>query len=167
MSEIKYSKLCSSANLITGSVTRVYCAEDHLLIVSSTFGNEYYRRFFFKDICMINVYRNALGTACIIVAGCVFVLFSLLAAVLYSFSAETAAWVMIGLALISLVYLSLRLWRGPTASAVITTQNSREPVVISNYFRKSVAVVGRINNLILQQQPPMSLEEILQGLEGG
>ncbi|MBN1865334.1 MAG: hypothetical protein JW808_10570 [Victivallales bacterium] len=165
MSEIKYSKLCSSANLITGSVTRVYCAEDHLLIATSTFGNEYYRRFFFKDICMINVCRNVLGMVCSIVAICVFVLFSLLAALSYSFSVETA-WVLIVVALISLGYLSLRLWRGPTANAVITTQNSREPVVISNYFKQSVEVVGRINRVIVQQQPQIPLEEILLGLEG-
>lgn len=164
--QIKYTKLCSSTNMLSGGTQRLMITDDHLLIAIKKGTNEEYRRFYLKEICQLTVYKTWWGMFTNIIISLIIAFFLFMAVSANYMKANEGSFVFASIAIFMLLGLLLNILRGPTAKVLLTTLNSEDSIVFSHYFHKTVKVLKKIRPMIEKAQNGVTREETIARLAG-
>ena len=140
-----------------GEASRLFLADDHLLLVSATGFSESYRRFYLRDIQSITARRTVtweLGNG-----ACGFILFWMIIGLVSSNAgAEAFGW---GIATGFLLALLLfNIFRGPTCVCEIHTAVQSRRLGSVNRMRAARKLLARLRPKIEAAQGPLDIEEL-------
>ena len=158
--DCRYVRLKKTANSLSGVMTSVYMSSDHILVASTVYFHERYKRFFFQDICSITVHRTVVGMVTCIVSLALALVFGLFAVLLLNISSGSVRDLGIFMLFPAVIASAVFCWSffsGPTANAIIVTKTSRENVMIAGHLKQAVKIVEAITPMILvSQEAPVS-----------
>ncbi len=152
----EYIRLPGKHKDLIGCYYHLWRARDHLLYVSYRFGDEYYKRFYYKDIQTIVIRKTAMGKVHNGIMGGMAVLFGLLA----FFTGDIGAWIFGSLAATATIILIVNVLRGPTCEGYIQTAVQKEKLKPFKRLRTAGKVLDIIKNLIEQAQGVISDQEL-------
>ena len=166
----KYKKLCKSVDTM-GKRSRLLFVDDHILQCSNIMGSEEYRRFFFKDLQSITVYRTLSGFISNIVMAIVIISFITIGTLLYFFAYNDAFLAAGGflsvIVIVVFIALIMNLIKGPTSKTIITTLNSQDTLVLSGRFYKTKKVIDSLREYIVKEQGEFLQSDIVNKLQEG
>ena len=166
----KYKKLCKSMDFI-GKKSRLLLVDDHILQCNTIAGSEEYRRFFFKDLKSITVFRTIASKINNIIMSILALIFTLLIIVIYFFASRDAlevVGVILGvIVLIDIIILVINIIKGPSSKTIITTLNSQDTLVLSGRFYKTKKVIDSLREYIVKEQGEFSQRDIVNKLIEG
>jgi hypothetical protein len=141
----KYKRLCSGGHLFYRYT--LWLGPDHLLYISTGIFVEDYKRFYFKDIQSLMIYKTNAWKVWNIVLACLGALFLIMAIL----SADTAIVAGILAGLLSSI-LAFNLIKGPTCASHIQTAVQKEKLHSMVRINKAQKIMDSIKPLILSVQ---------------
>lgn len=167
----KYKKLCKSSVDLIGKRSRLLFVDDHILQCNKIAGSEEYRRFFFKDLQSITVFRTLSGFISNIILSIVIIFFISLGMLVYFFAGSDVFFgvgIFFGIiTLIVFIALIINLIKGSTSKTIITTLNSQDTLVLSGRFYKTKKVIDSLREYIVKEQGEFSQKDIVNKLQEG
>jgi hypothetical protein len=167
MAEKEYRRLTrtrarSAAGIITISRSSLWLGKDHLLVIETSGYTESYKRFYFRDIQGIILWKTDRWK----IWALVFVLLAGLCGLIAVLSGEpVAAWIFGILAGLLLLALGLDLAAGPTCRCQFRTAVQTEEFPSLNRLRRTRKVLDRVRPLIVAAQGALSPEELSARLQ--
>ena len=152
----EYIRLPGKHRYLMVNYFHLWRARDHLLSVSCWFGDEYYKRFYYKDIQTIIIRKTAMGKVHNGIMGGMAVLFGLMA----FFTGEIGAWIFGSLASATTILLIVNVLRGPTCEGYIQTAVQKEKLKSLKRLRTAGKALDIIKKLIEQAQGVISDQEL-------
>ena len=152
----QYQKLPGRAAGL-GEVSRLFLADDHLLLVSATGFRESYRRFYLRDIQSITARKTVTGQVVNGAFG-----FTLFGAILGVVSSKDGA-VTLGWGMATGFFFALLLFnvlRGPTCVCEIHTAVQSRRLGSVNRMRAARKLLARLRPHIEAAQGPLAVEEL-------
>ncbi len=141
---------------LIGCYYHLWRARDHLLYVSYRFGDEYYKRFYYKDIQTIIIRKTAMGKIQNGIMGAMTVLFGIMA----FFTGDIGAWIFGTLASATTILLIVNVLRGPTCESHIQTAVQKEKLKSLKRLNTAGKSLDIIKKLIEQAQGVISAQEL-------
>ena len=152
-----YKKLSRHRRNAAG-YSRLWLAEDHLLLVTSSGYSEEYRRFFFPDIQALIVRRTRWSTGLNWTLGLSSALFGALGFTVPN-EGGIVLWSIAGICLIAaLINMAL----GPTCSVQIQTAIAKHPLEPINRLREARKVIAQLAPLIRAVQGDLTPQQIAE-----
>ena len=169
MAEQQYQRLTRSRSRSVFGIASVarsslWLGEDHVLRIDSTGYNEYYKRFYFRDIQAIFIRRTRNWIIWAAIFGGLTALFALLA---FTSAGVEAAAIFGSVAGIFLLALIFDLAAGPSCACHLRTAVQVEDLPSVNRMRRARKVLDRLRPLIAATQGQLSPEEVSARLSGG
>ncbi|MDM8553245.1 hypothetical protein QUF75_00735 [Desulfococcaceae bacterium HSG7] len=153
----KYIRLPGKHKDLVGNYFHLWRAKDHLLSVSYRFGDEYYKRFYYKDIQTIIIRKTAFGKVQDGIMGGMTVLFGVMA----FFTGDVGALIFGILASATTLLLFINIiFHGPTCECYIQTAVQKEKLKSLKFLKRAVKVTDIIKKLIEQAQGVISAQEL-------
>jgi hypothetical protein len=149
-----YKKL-SSQRHHGSNYSRLWLAEDHVLLVTTTGYTEEYRRFFFADIQAVFIRKTKAGT----VANWALVCIAIVLAVLGIFVSE-AFILCVVVAGFCLLFAGFNALLGPTCLVEIQTAVARQELPPLHRLRPSKKIVARLLPLVTAAQGETTPEQL-------
>lgn len=145
-----------------GETSRLYLAEDHLLLVSAAGFHETYRRFYFRDIQAITLRKTVTGLVINVVAAIPLAI-SLAGLASASNGEEATVWSIP--AGIFLGFLLFNVLRGPTCACEIHTAVQTRRLGPMGRLRSAGKTLARLRPLIEAAQGPVPADELRARLD--
>jgi hypothetical protein len=153
----KYIRLPGKHKDLIGNYFHLWRAHDHLLSVSYRFGDEYYKRFYYKDIQTIIIHKTVMGKVQNGIMGGMTVLFGIMA----FFTGDIGAVVfgILAFATTSLLLTNI-IFHGPTCECHIQTAVQKEKLKSLKFLKKAIKAADIIKEQIEQAQGVISGQEL-------
>ena len=152
-----YKKLSRYYRGMSG-YSRLWLAEDHVLLVTSSGYKEEYRRFFFADIQALIVRITRWGKGLNWTFGASALVFGMLG---FTAAAEGALFLWIVAAACAMA-VGINTALGPTCSVYIQTAIARHPLEPLRRFSQAKKVIARVSPLIQSAQGTLSPEQLAE-----
>ena len=144
---------------------RIFQMKDHLLIASSNMITENYRRIFFNDLQMIQVYKTKRGVVYNIISGCLLFFFIFCFNLSWKIFPLQVFCGVSGLAV--LIILIVNSIMGPTSKCFVKTKNSSEYLKLTGRLKTTEALLRKIHDPMVDVHGDFSQDELLQRLKDG
>ena len=156
----EYLRLPGKHKDLMGNYYHLWRAHDHLLSIAYRFGDEYYKRFYYKDIQTIIIRKTVTGKVQNWILGGMAVLFG----VMGFFTGEIGAWTFGSLVLITTLLLLINVLRGPTCESQIQTAVQKEKLKSLKRLKTAAKALNIIKKLIEQAQGVIPAQELRTAL---
>ncbi len=157
----QYQRLPGKHKSLLGGYFHLWRGADHLLSVSYRFGDEYYKRFYYKDIQAIIVRKTAMGKIQNGVLISMVVFFSVMA----FFTGKIGAWIFGGLDAAALLLLLINVLRGPTSESYIKTAVQTEKLNSLQRLNKAVKTMNMIKKRVEKTQGSLPAQGLQAALK--
>jgi archaellum biogenesis protein FlaJ (TadC family) len=142
----QYKRLCSGGHLFYRYT--LWLGKDHLLYISAGIFVEDYKRFYFRDIQSLIIYKTNYWKVWNIVLACLGAMFLIMAI----FFADTEAMIAGIMASLLSSILAFNLIKGPTCAAHIQTAVQKEKLHCMVRIKKAQKIMDSVKPLILSVQ---------------
>jgi len=157
----KYLRLPGKHKDLMGNYYHLWRAHDHLLSISYRFGDEYYKRFYYKDIQTIIIRKTMMGK----VQNWILCGMAVLFGVMGFFTGEIGAWTFGSLVLMTALLLPINVLRGPTCETQIQTAVQKEKLKSLKRLKTAVKALNIIKKPIEQAQGVIPTQELRTALK--
>ncbi len=153
----EYLRLPGKHKDLMGNYFHLWCARDHLLSVSYRFGDEYYKRFYYKDIQTIIIRKTVMGKVQNGIMGGMTLFFGVMAFLTGDIGAVIFGILALSTTILLLVNIVLH---GPTCESHIQTAVQKEKLKSLKFLKKAIKSADIIKKHIQQNQGVISAQEL-------